>query len=117
MRQFDDRQNHQFFVDTTADPPRSIWHHPYDDEDYLSTLNAEERERIQEEEDSRRRPLTPASIDEKHSSDSKGSKSSSAEHAHFPANLPERPGKHATEDPNRKKCKSSLVLCMPQFIY
>lgn len=39
----------QFFVDTNAKPPRSIWHHPYDDDQYLSSLSTEERERIQEE--------------------------------------------------------------------
>ena len=109
VRQYDDRNHHQFFVDTNADPPRSIWHHPYDDEDYLSTLDSDERERIQEEEDSRRRPLTPGSIDEKHSPDSKsGRQSSSAEQ--FPSSLPQRP------DPNHKKCKSSLVVRVPQCV-
>lgn len=45
-RQFDPKNAHQFFVDTKSNPPRSIWHHPYDDETYLSTLSMEERERI-----------------------------------------------------------------------
>jgi len=49
VRQFDQESNHQFYVDTTVDPPRSIWHHPYDDDRYLSTLSSEERERIQHE--------------------------------------------------------------------
>ena len=66
IRQFDKDQNHQFFVDTSKDPPHSIWHHPYDDDEYLSTLTSEERERIQEEEHSRRRPLTPSTVDEDH---------------------------------------------------
>jgi len=48
VRQFDSKANHQFFVDTKANPPRSIWHHPYDDDQYLSTLSSEERERLQE---------------------------------------------------------------------
>jgi hypothetical protein len=48
IRQYDTKEHHQFFVDTRADPPRSIWHHPYDDEQYLSTLTSEERERLQE---------------------------------------------------------------------
>ena len=47
VRQFDAQHEHQFFVDTTKDPPRSVWHHPYDDQQYLSTLSSEERERIQ----------------------------------------------------------------------
>lgn len=48
VRSYDPKSNHQFFVDTRTDPPKSIWHHPYDDEEYLSTLSSEERERIQE---------------------------------------------------------------------
>ena len=47
VRQFDTKEGHQFFVDTTANPPRSIWHHPYDDEQYLSTLSSEEREKLE----------------------------------------------------------------------
>lgn len=46
IRQYDSKTEHQFFVDTRADPPRSIWHHPYDDEQYLSTLSPDEREDI-----------------------------------------------------------------------
>lgn len=49
VRRLDERSQHQFFVDTLASPPRSIWHHPYDDEDYLATLSSEERERLQED--------------------------------------------------------------------
>lgn len=48
IRQYDHKEHHQFFVDTRANPPRSIWHHPYDDDQYLSTLSSEERERLQE---------------------------------------------------------------------
>jgi len=46
VRQFDTQANHQFFVDTTKDPPRSIWHHPYDDETYLQSLSPEERDKV-----------------------------------------------------------------------
>jgi len=46
VRSFDPQQSHQFFVDTTADPPRAIWHHPYDDEVYVNNLPEEERERL-----------------------------------------------------------------------
>ncbi|KAF2268546.1 hypothetical protein CC78DRAFT_576031 [Lojkania enalia] len=45
IRQFDPNEQHQFFVDTNADPPRSIWVHPYDDPEYLSTLTPEERKK------------------------------------------------------------------------
>jgi len=53
VRQWDAKEQHQFYVDTKADPPRSIWHHPYDDEQYLRTLSSEERERLQHEEQQR----------------------------------------------------------------
>ncbi|KAF2244558.1 hypothetical protein BU26DRAFT_80862 [Trematosphaeria pertusa] len=43
IRQFDPVEGHQFFVDTKANPPRSIWVHPYDDPEYLSTLSPQER--------------------------------------------------------------------------
>lgn len=45
VRSFDPTEQHQFFVDTRADPPRSIWTHPYDDPDYLATLSPEERQK------------------------------------------------------------------------
>ncbi|KAL9595431.1 MAG: hypothetical protein Q9219_006448 [cf. Caloplaca sp. 3 TL-2023] len=47
IRQYDPDNQHQFFVDTTREPPRSIWHHPYDDEEYMSTLDPKERQKIQ----------------------------------------------------------------------
>ncbi|KAF2789330.1 hypothetical protein K505DRAFT_328303 [Melanomma pulvis-pyrius CBS 109.77] len=43
IRQFDAQEQHQFFVDTTTNPPRSIWVHPYDDPEFLATLSPEER--------------------------------------------------------------------------
>lgn len=43
IRQFDPVENHQYFVDTNASPPRSIWTHPYDDPEYLNTLSPEDR--------------------------------------------------------------------------
>jgi hypothetical protein len=46
VRQFDAKSQHQFFVDTTKEPPRSIWQHPYDDDEYLATLSAEERQNL-----------------------------------------------------------------------
>jgi hypothetical protein len=49
VRSYDPETSHQFFVDTTAEPPRSIWTHPYDDEEYLRTLSSEDRERIEHE--------------------------------------------------------------------
>ncbi|KAM3417724.1 hypothetical protein BST61_g5957 [Cercospora zeina] len=49
VRSYDPQNKHQFFVDTTKDPPRSIWHHPHDDDEYLNTLSGEERERVEQE--------------------------------------------------------------------
>ncbi|KAK1756737.1 hypothetical protein QBC47DRAFT_412108 [Echria macrotheca] len=46
IRQFDSRTQHQFFVDTRANPPRSIWHHPYDDDVYLASLSPSERQNL-----------------------------------------------------------------------
>lgn len=46
VRQFDADTHHQFFVDTTANPPRSTWSHPHDDEQYLNSLSADERHHI-----------------------------------------------------------------------
>ncbi|KAK1763403.1 hypothetical protein QBC33DRAFT_459607 [Phialemonium atrogriseum] len=46
VRTFDPATSHQFFVDVTADPPRSIWHHPYDDEEYVAGLPDEQRKRL-----------------------------------------------------------------------
>ncbi|TAQ83254.1 hypothetical protein B7494_g8423, partial [Chlorociboria aeruginascens] len=47
IRQYDTQEHHQFFVETTASPPRSIWHHPYDDSQYMSSISPQERSRIQ----------------------------------------------------------------------
>ena len=47
VRQYDSQNHHQFFVDTNIEPPRSIWHHPYDDEQYMNTLDPAERQRVQ----------------------------------------------------------------------
>ena len=47
IRQFDATSRHQFFVDTRQNPPRAIWHHPYDDEEYMNSLTSDERSRIQ----------------------------------------------------------------------
>ena len=47
VRQYDTQTHHQFFVDTSSSPPRSIWHHPYDDSTYLASLDPSERERVQ----------------------------------------------------------------------
>ncbi|KXL46862.1 hypothetical protein M433DRAFT_153283 [Acidomyces richmondensis BFW] len=77
VRTFDPQSHHQFFVDTTADPPRSIWTHPYDDEEYLRSLSSEERERIEQE--SMHRGYPP--------------RTASSSSFHTPEELPPREGK------------------------
>ncbi|TKX26053.1 hypothetical protein C1H76_1686 [Elsinoe australis] len=59
VRQWDTKEHHQFFVDTKADPPRSIWIHPLDDPETLQSLSSEERERLQDEEERMRRSPSP----------------------------------------------------------
>ncbi|KAJ8602775.1 hypothetical protein MRB53_042361 [Persea americana] len=46
IRQYDAKSSHHFYVDTTKKPPRSIWHHPYDDDSFLAEQTPEERQRI-----------------------------------------------------------------------
>jgi len=36
IQETDPTHNHPYYVDTKANPPRSIWVHPYEDEQYLS---------------------------------------------------------------------------------
>lgn len=62
VRSFDPENSHQFFVDTTQDPPRSTWVHPYDDEQYLSTLSSKERERVEQESMGRGHPPSKTDI-------------------------------------------------------
>lgn len=105
VRQYDTQHAHLFFVDTNANPPRSIWHHPYDDDTYLKTLPAEERERIQE---LTRRPSLPdiaaESTDDEaddHAGSSSATASSSTGRRHA-AELPPRPSKHEKESGGSK---------------
>ncbi|VBB76547.1 Putative protein of unknown function [Podospora comata] len=47
VREFDPDTHHQFFVDTNYNPnPRSIWHHPHDDSEFLSSLNEAEKDKV-----------------------------------------------------------------------
>lgn len=52
IRQWDPQSHHNFFVDTLAQPPRSIWIHPYDDEQFQREHPDQvrkERERIEKQ--------------------------------------------------------------------
>lgn len=44
VRQYDPQSSHQFYVDTRTE--RAIWHHPYDDDEYMASLSPEQRARI-----------------------------------------------------------------------
>lgn len=96
VRQWDDKEQHQFFVDTKANPPRSIWVHPHDDETYLNTLTSEERELLQEQEREWAYDNTDDESSRKTSSaklgDSSSAKPISAQNtgSSFPAELPPR---------------------------
>ncbi|KAK5089800.1 hypothetical protein LTR70_006175 [Exophiala xenobiotica] len=92
VRQWDDKEQHQFFVDTKATPPRSTWEHPYDDESYMSTLSSEQRERIQEEE--RQRQIDDHSDDESRRPSSSGrSPGRATAGSSYDQELPPRPSK------------------------
>jgi len=45
VRQYDDQQKHPYWVDTKSKPPRAIWVHPYEDEQFLDA-HPEIRERL-----------------------------------------------------------------------
>lgn len=55
IRQWDPKTGHNFFVDTKATPPRSIWHHPLDDEEYVHA-HSEEAKRLNAQVESASRP-------------------------------------------------------------
>lgn len=77
IRQYDPSSHHNFFVDTLANPPRSIWVHPFDDEQFQREHPAEvrkERERIERER------MVHADTDEE--DDSSRHHSSSSKHHH-----------------------------------
>lgn len=82
VRQWDSKEQHQFFVDTKTDPPRSIWVHPIDDEDTWNSLSSEEKERLQAAESKMKR--SPSfSKDEK-------STGQAIPQEHYPTDLPPR---------------------------
>ncbi|KIX09667.1 uncharacterized protein Z518_00748 [Rhinocladiella mackenziei CBS 650.93] len=102
VRQYDPKENHQFFVNTKVDPPKSYWEHPLDIPEVLSSLSTEERERLQDEENQMRKSATPhsaeLSADESHPSG--GQKP-------FPP-LPERPSTSQQPDTQKKSFGEKL---------
>jgi hypothetical protein len=110
IRQWDTKEHHQFYVDTKADPPRSIWVHPLDDEETWNSLSSEEKERLQAEEAKLQHPDVSTSDGKGSHSDTKGpidskSSTSQAPHEHFPTELPPRSSQsqpHVTGQPQKK---------------
>ena len=94
VRTFDAQHEHQFFVDTTKDPPRSTWVHPYDDDEFLSTLSSAERERIEEESMNRGHPPTKADVMAAHTDEEDDPTSPIS----APGELPPRPDKGKGKD-------------------
>lgn len=84
LRQFDQSHKHHFYVDTTKEPPRSIWHHPHDDQTYLSSLSSEERERIQAESHHHAPPSPDVRAE---STDEEGAGPSDSKHAKTKSNV------------------------------
>ena len=101
IRQFDLKEQHQFFVDTKANPPRSIWQHPYDDETYLSSISSEERERIEEEERERKHLSDNESAGPSLKVSAAGIPSQHTASSSFAPDLPPRPS--SVSDPKAKK--------------
>ncbi|KAK4139977.1 uncharacterized protein C8A04DRAFT_32474, partial [Dichotomopilus funicola] len=95
VRQFDADTQHQFFVDTTASPPRSIWHHPYDDEVYLDSLPVGERDRVKRELSGLRRSPSVADLEAEDTdvSDASSSVSHKQENGNNPPNRRTRLGR------------------------
>jgi len=48
VQQYDERSEHPFWVDTKATPPRSIWTHPYDDDEFLNN-HTEFRDKLRQQ--------------------------------------------------------------------
>lgn len=101
IRQFDADHHHQFYVDTTKEPPRSIWVHPHDDEDYLRSLPSEERERIEQESMGRGHPGSKEDIIAAHSDDDDDHAGPSSAHGELPPR-PDGKGKGKEKSFGRK---------------
>lgn len=74
--------------------PRSMWNHPYDDDQYLSTLSSEERERIEQESLNRGHHTSKADIMAAHSEDDEDDE----HHHNNTGELPPRPDKGKGKD-------------------
>ncbi|KAK5132836.1 hypothetical protein LTR08_008551 [Meristemomyces frigidus] len=111
VRTFDPETEHQFFVDTKTDPPRSIWTHPYDDEQYLNTLSGADRERAEQESLGRGHPPSKADIMAEHTDDEDDHHSSgAASSSHHNAELPPRPDQDKGKKPSfGRKMKDKMT--------
>jgi hypothetical protein len=92
VRQFDPESHHQFFVDTTKEPPRSTWQHPYDDDTYLNSLSPEEQARIHglHRVPSEADIIAESSDDDDHHTTSGKPGTTAGPREHYPNTLPRR---------------------------
>lgn len=117
VRTYDPSTEHQFYVDTSKDPPRSIWVHPHDDDEYLATLPTEERERIEQDSMNRgkhhpsKEEILNAGSDDDENDHQHASAAAGASSSAFEAQLPPRPdGKgKAPERTFGRKLKDKLT--------
>ncbi|GIZ47672.1 hypothetical protein CKM354_001075700 [Cercospora kikuchii] len=89
VRSYDPQNQHQFFVDTTKEPPRSIWHHPHDDDEYLDSLSGEQREQAEQESLTYKRNHPPTKEDYIHAP-------SDDEDDYLPQHYQKQTGNHAS---------------------
>ncbi|KAK3060204.1 hypothetical protein LTR53_020186, partial [Teratosphaeriaceae sp. CCFEE 6253] len=68
-----------------------IWVHPYDDEQYLSTLSSDERERIEHESPRRGKPPSKADILAEHTDEEDDHHAGSSSPSSYGQDLPARP--------------------------
>ncbi|KAI1793953.1 hypothetical protein LXA43DRAFT_884674 [Ganoderma leucocontextum] len=98
VREFDPKANHPFWVDTNVEPPRSIWVHPYEDEQFLRE-HPDIRERLARglRPGDQPPPYTPR----RHSFS--GSSPTSASAAHFPVPVRENVTRTSQSQPQTPK--------------
>ena len=109
MRAYDTEAHHHFYVDTTKDPHRSIWRHPFDDDEYLATLNEEEREQIEHESMYRGHKPTHDDLIGAHSDNDEVDNHSQAGTSSFPSQLPPRTDAHGKDKDTRHRSFSTKM--------
>lgn len=105
IRQFDPSSSHNFFVDTLAKPPRSIWVHPFDDPQFQQEHPDEirrERERLEHER------MVHADTDDEDEDHHQHSSSSKDHHGHHDGSTAGAGASTSTQPKGLKKFGRSL---------